>query len=95
MKTELTLFRQKTGGKFFKAIFLKKDGSLREMTCRFGVKKYLKGGNLSYDSESAGNWIVFDMEKKAYRTIDTSRLIALKCGKMELVGQYAMLEVLS
>lgn len=95
MEARLNEFKSEVKGKFFKAVFLKKDGSLREMTCRFGVKKHLKGGELGYNAESAGNWIVFDVNKKAYRTIDTSRLIALKCGKVELVGSYALTHALS
>ncbi len=88
-------FKTAVNGKFFKAVFLKKDGTLREMTCRFGVKKHLKGGEKAYDAEALGLWTVFDVEKKAYRSIDTTRLIALKCGKIELVGSYALQNALS
>lgn len=88
-------FRREVKGKFFKAIFIKKDGTLREMTCRFGVTKHLKGGEKPYNAEALGLWTVFDVEKKAYRSIDTKTLIALKCGKIELVGSYALQNALS
>lgn len=92
---ELWDFKRQVKGKFFRAVFLKKDGSLREMTCRFGVTKHLKGGEKAYNAEALGLWTVFDVEKKAYRTIDTKRLIALKCGKAEIVGSYALRHELS
>lgn len=95
MENRLTEFKAQVKGKFFKAVFLKKDGSLREMVCRFGVKSHLKGGELGYDAAANNYWIVFDMEKKAYRTIDTTKLVALKCGKIELVGSYALTHALS
>jgi hypothetical protein len=95
METRLVEFKREVKGKFFKAVFLKADGTLREMTCRFGVTKHLKGGELGYNADAAGNWIVFDVDKKAYRTINTNKLVALKCGKIELVGSYALTHVLS
>lgn len=95
METRIQDFRQAVGGKFFKAVFLKKDGTLREMTCRFGVKKHLKGGEKPYNAEEKGLWTVFDVEKKDYRSIDTTRIIALKCGKLELVGSCALQDALS
>jgi hypothetical protein len=88
-------FKNDVKGKFFKAVFVKKDGTVRNMTCRFGVYRYLKGGELGYDAESVGNLIVFDVEKRAYRTINTASLISLKCGKNELVGDYALQHELS
>lgn len=92
---KLSNFKNEVKGKFFKAVFLKNDGTLREMTCRFGVKKHLKGGQKPYNGETLGYWTVFDVEKKAYRTINTKKLIALKCGKTELIGDYALSYVLS
>lgn len=88
-------FKTSVKGKFFKAIFVKKDGTLREMVCRFGVKKHLKGGELSYSPESFNNVIVFDIQKKAYRTINLDNLITLKCGEREVVGNYALMHELS
>lgn len=39
--------RQLVGNKFFSAIFTKKNGDLRKILCRLGVKKHLKGGEKS------------------------------------------------
>lgn len=62
----------------FKVKFVKKDGTIRDMNARLKVKKYLKGGSLSYDPASKGYVIAYDMQKEGYRTINTNSLIALK-----------------
>ena len=54
----------------FSVVFLKKDGSIRHMTCRFGVKKHLKGGKLKFDPLKRAKLVVFDMQKEAYRMIN-------------------------
>lgn len=87
-------FKNKVKGRFFKAKFIKKDGTIREMTARFGVKRYLKGVGLKYNPENNNNIIVFDVKLKEYRTINLDRLIYLKSGDIKLVGDYAILEAL-
>lgn len=87
-------FKSEVKGNFFRACFLKKDGTVREMTARFGVKKHLKGGELSYDAESMNYLIVFDVEKEAYRTINLDKLIFLRYNGKEVIGKQAMLEAL-
>ena len=54
----------------FSVVFLKKDGTIRHMTCRFGVKKHLKGGELKFNPLERALLVVFDMQKKAYRMIN-------------------------
>jgi hypothetical protein len=66
-----------TKGRFFSARFIKKDGSIRHITARLGVKKYLKGGQSTvrdYDNLIT----VFDIEKKAYRNINVDTVTMLK-----------------
>jgi len=43
-------------GKFFTIKFVKKNGELRELNGRLGVKKHLKGGELGYSK--VGNWVM-------------------------------------
>jgi hypothetical protein len=74
MKTEVNAFKELVGGKIFSVEFIKKDGTIRRMTCRFEVKKYLKGGSLAYDAASLNYLTVFDMEKKEYRTVNLNTL---------------------
>ena len=82
-KPTLDEFRTKVGGKIFSAIFTKKDGSERKIVARLEVKSHLKGGELTYDAAAHNNLIVFDMQKKDYRTIAFDRLHSIKFGGEE------------
>jgi len=66
------------GSQIFSVKFYKKDGTLREMVCRLGVKKHLKGGELAYDAKSLGYLPVFDMQKEDYRMINTNTIVEIK-----------------
>jgi hypothetical protein len=88
-------FKNEVKGNFFRACFLKKDGTVREMTARFGVKKHLKGGELKYSPEERGYIVVFDVEKEAYRTINMDTLIFLRYNGKEVVGPQALIQALS
>lgn len=88
-------FKNEVKGNFFRACFLKKDGTVREMTARFGVKKHLKGGELGYNAEALNYIIVFDVEKEAYRTINMDKLIFLRYNGKEVVGNSALMHYLS
>lgn len=64
-------------GKIFHVTFVKKDGTLRKMTARTGVKKHLQGGELAYDPIEKGLLSVYDMENKegdGYRMINLSTI---------------------
>ena len=65
-------------GNIFSAVFIKKNGERREMVCRLGVKKHLKGGQLAYDAKSRNLLPVFDMQKEGYRMINVNTLVQLK-----------------
>lgn len=75
---ELKKLRELVGSKIFSVTFEKKDGTLREMTCRLGVTRHLKGGELSYSPEDYNYLVVFDMQKEAYRTINVNTLRKFK-----------------
>ncbi len=69
------------GGKFFTVKFHKVDGSIRKMNCRTGVKKWLKGGQLSYRAEDKPNLrVVYDVAAKDYRTINLDKVFYIKAG---------------
>lgn len=78
MKTEIKQLKELLGTKIFSAVFLKKDGTLREMVCRLGVTKHLKGGELKYSPEDFNYLTVFDMQKQEYRTINVNTLRQIK-----------------
>ena len=69
-------------GKFFTVTFIKKDGTERVLNGRVGVYKSkhapLKGVGLSYNPEDYGLATVFDVAKKAYRTINLATVTAIK-----------------
>ena len=66
-----------TNGRIFRAKFVKKDGSLREMVCRHAVRKYVKGVGRNFDPKDYELVGVFDMQKDAHRMINIKTLQAL------------------
>jgi len=72
-------------GKIFTVEFIKKDGTLRKMNARLGVKKHLKGGTLAFDPSERNLLPVFDMQKEGYRMINASTILNIKIGGKEIV----------
>lgn len=72
------------GSTFFTVTFVKKDGTLRKMNARLGVKKHLKGGEKTYNAEDKNQLTVYDVVAKGYRTINLNTLRELKCKGMTL-----------
>jgi hypothetical protein len=70
-------------GQIFSARFIKKDGTIRDMVCRLGVKKHLKGGELAYDAKAMNYLPVFDMQKQEYRMINFNTLLKITIGGQE------------
>ena len=67
----------------FSVVFLKKNGEIRRMTCRFGVKKHLKGGKLSFNPLERNLLVVFDMQKEGYRMINLDTLMSINMKGVE------------
>jgi hypothetical protein len=82
-KSEPKQIKELVGSKIFSVTFVKKDGTLREMTCRVGVTKHLKGGELKYSPESLNYLTVFDMQAQDYRTININTLKKIKVDGVE------------
>jgi hypothetical protein len=79
-----------TKGTFFTVVFIKKDGTERTMNARFGVKKYLRGGELPYDPIQKGLLPVWDpqaMDKggDGYRMINIGTIKSAKIGGVEYI----------
>jgi len=66
-----------TKGKIFAVQFIKKDGTLRMMLARLGVKKNLKGGTNGADTRNS-LITVWDMAKGGYRMVNLETLLTLK-----------------
>lgn len=69
-----------TDGRMFSVGFTKKDGTHRDMNCRLGVAKHLKGGELAYDPQEYDLLTVYDMKSQGYRMISTQTLKTVKVG---------------
>lgn len=78
------LFRQLVGNKFFTVTFTKKDGTLRTMNCRLGVKKHLKGGQKSYNDDNFNYVTVYDLVKGGYRTVNLDTIKSVKARGLKV-----------
>lgn len=62
-------------GKIFSVIFIKKDGSRRKLTGRFGVKSYLHNGKATVQENKY--FIIFDLKIKEYRAVNKETIQSL------------------
>ena len=64
-------------------LFRKKNGKKRLIRCRFGVRHNIKGGTNHTQQNHFPYQTVWDLDKKAYRTInmDTAKSIIRKGGR--------------
>ncbi|MHC1628800.1 MAG: SH3 beta-barrel fold-containing protein [Candidatus Nezhaarchaeales archaeon] len=72
-----------TRGRIFSAQFVKKDGTLRNINCRTGATKGLKGVGMKYEAIDKLLVTVYDVKKKAYRMINLNTLRKLNVNKMK------------
>ena len=68
-------------GKIFSVEFFKKDGELRKMNARIGVKKGVNGKGLKYDPFERGYLVAFDMGKDSFRTINLNTIQSISLVK--------------
>lgn len=69
-------------GRIATITFTKKDGTEREMNCRLGVTKHLKGGSNTC-AHIENILTVFDVKKEAYRNINLNTITSIKgCGEI-------------
>ena len=69
---------QKKRGVYFTVWFIKKDGTERKMTCRFGVKKHLHGGKSTLDETKF--FTVYSMADADYRAVNKETVFKVKVG---------------
>jgi hypothetical protein len=75
---------EQSNGKMVTVTFIKQDGSTRILNGRLGVKKYLKGGKLSTNTDEYIN--IYDVQNKGYRSINRSTIIGLRMQGIEAVA---------
>lgn len=83
----IEFLQQETQGRIFSVYFRKKDGSMRKMVCRLGVRAYLKGGNLPYDPKAKLILPVFDMTIERYRSVNLRSLVSFNIGGETFIVQ--------
>ena len=69
---------EKTAGKFFTVVFVKKDGSERVLNGRVGVKKHLSGGRKTVDESRY--LTVYDVKSGGYRSVNKETIREVRFG---------------
>ena len=67
-----------TKGRFFSVSFVRKDGSIRNMTARIGVKKGINGRGLKFNPSEKDLMVVWAMDKENYRMINLKTIRSIK-----------------
>ena len=75
---EMVKMIKSTKGKWFSCTFIKKDGSIRNMNCRVGVHKGIKGVGRKFSTPNLVT--VFDAKAKEYRMINVDTMLTFNCG---------------
>lgn len=72
--------------RFFSAEFIKKDGTVRYIRGRSGVKKYLKPNAKpqAYKPAEMGYLTIWDMVKKEYRLINSQTITKINGKEVKL-----------
>ena len=68
---------------FYVEFIKRTTGEFRRMTCRKGVRKYLKGGVKAYKDSEHNLMTVFDMDKVGYRSINLNEVTRLTINKQK------------
>lgn len=71
-----------SNGRFLTVEFVKKDGSIRKINGRLGVKKYLNGGNSTLDSNKF--IIIYDLKARGYRAINKNSILSVKTTGLKI-----------
>jgi len=74
-------------GRFFSVTFRKKDGSLRKMLARRGVKQNLQG-NPRYNPDNYNLLVVWSVNDKAYRSIHVPSILEVKAAGLTFSGLF-------
>ncbi len=68
-----------SNGTFFSVTFTKKNGTVRNMTCRTGVKKGLTGKGSTYGDEAKSKYItLYDVVNKGYRAVNRDTISRIR-----------------
>lgn len=90
---QLRYILKNSKGKIMTVVYKKKNGELRTINLRTGVKQNITGKGMSYDPDTHGYVIVWDMQKKNYRTLNPNTATLLKAmGKTYTIKEGAVMK---
>ena len=72
-----------TNGKIFSAKFVKKNGDIRDITCRLETETGKKGTGVSPEKLDNPYICVYDMQKEGYRLINLQTIRSIKAEREE------------
>ena len=75
-------FKGKDSNDYFSVYFVKKNGQAREINANFNGPR-LRGGKLPYDYQSRGYIVVYDVQVKWWRIVNTNTVYYLRIGDQE------------
>jgi hypothetical protein len=75
---QAVLLMERSKGRIFSIMFIKKNGDERLMSCRKHVTKGVKGVGLKYDALKKSLMTVYDMHKQGFRSVNINTLRAIK-----------------
>jgi hypothetical protein len=73
-----------SAGRFVTVVFEKKDGSIRTLTGRMGVTKWLKGGKSTLDADQFIT--IYDVVNKGYRAINRDAIMSVTINHQQHVA---------
>jgi len=73
------LLRQQSKGQFFGLRFIKKDGSLRVMNARLGIKP-VRNGRKTVGTVDQPYLVVFSTNDQGYRAVNLETLLTITMG---------------
>ena len=77
---------KETNGKIFSSTFIKKDNSIRTLTCRLGKRYKSKTGRKApYKAKEYNLLPVYDMKIKAFRMLNFNTLLTLTIDKNKYI----------
>jgi hypothetical protein len=82
--TNVTFLKSLIGSKIFSVNYTKVNGEISKMTARFSVTKGVTGKGLKYDATARNNASVFNMHKKAFRTLKVDNIVSIKFNGVSL-----------
>ena len=82
---KLDQFILESNGKFISVEFIKKDGSLRKINGRLGVKAPLKGGKSTLDENQYIT--IYSMSDEGYRAINRKTIQAISVNGLRIINK--------